>query len=504
MEWDIYFCMMMAGNLYFNYSSYYEEYIYEYCARENSYMFMAEVLTSLKIYDEKVDDDTLNSIFGIYKPHLHIDVFFLEYLKDPYYTLEILRLHCENVVTEENIEYSNTSRDYINYDKNSSNVSEFYNTCEYYASEYHDQELLKLVKDCKIQVSKLNISYEDNEVSKKQCLSPKTVWKNVRELFNKIVDSDKEDKASIKQEILSNEFISEFYRQQLLDSFDLDLSMFDMARLIYLNYCFEDKHCCYIPNEYHGSQKILEKTLNMKNDNIDKLDHLFVLEEIAFQYLYMGNRDEANKYIDLIMEYAKTHQEHNGRFDYLVFNAIGLFLQSIVYIEEPDSNIYKRFCSYLLEDWLMPILNQLDYYELNSMSFMIYNLFIFCKSITFDDKAQNNKWKSYVNECLDSYLTYNKYVSKVFIPEDYLNPNDERFDGVWSEERCKEYRSKCNNLIELWKNEEHSEEEYQAKYTEYLDEIFPFPEDYGKEYSFNDILSRLKELNEEIFNKTEN
>lgn len=504
MEWDIYFCLMMAGNLYFNHSSYFEKYIYEHYARKNTYMFIAEVLTSLKIYSHKEDDVTLTSIFGIYKPHLHIDAFFLEYIKDPYYTLEILRLYCENVVTEKNIEYSKKSTDYLMYDRNNSNVSEFYNTCEYYANEYHDQELLKLVKDGRVQVSKLDISYEDSEMEKKQCLSSKNLWKNVLEIFKKIIDADEKEKVSIKQEILSNESISEFYRQQLLKSCDLELSMFDMMRLIYLNFYFENENCCYIPSEYHGSVKILERMLEIKNDNLDALDHLFVLEEIAFQYLCMGNRDEASKYINQIVNYGKKHQEHNGKFDYLVFNAIGLFLQSIKFTEDSNSIIYKRLCTYLLKDWLMTVLTQLDYYELNSLTFTLHNLFDICKFLNFTNKVQQNEWTSYVNECFNLYLSHFEYLSKIFIPENYLNQNDERFEDAWSEERCKEYYSKCNDLIELWKNEEHSKEDYQAKYIEYLDEVFPFPEDYGKEFSLNDIMERFKKLNEEIFNKTEN
>lgn len=97
-----------------------------------------------------------------------------------------------------------------------------------------------------------------------------------------------------------------------------------------------------------------------------------------------------------------------------------------------------------------------------------------------------------------------QYLDKTWIGENHIvndqkdaNRNDGRLDGVFTKERQTEYLLKTQELIDAWKDEDHTKEEYQEKYKQFLDECFPFPEFYSEDKDFfgvilEKLIERLK------------
>lgn len=88
-----------------------------------------------------------------------------------------------------------------------------------------------------------------------------------------------------------------------------------------------------------------------------------------------------------------------------------------------------------------------------------------------------------------------QYLDKTWIGENHIvndqrdaNRNDGRLDGVFTKERQAEYLLKTQELIDAWKDEDHTKEEYQEKYKQFLDECFPFPEYYSEDKTAYEVI----------------
>lgn len=59
---------------------------------------------------------------------------------------------------------------------------------------------------------------------------------------------------------------------------------------------------------------------------------------------------------------------------------------------------------------------------------------------------------------------------------------------MFTKKRQKEYLLKTQELIDAWKDEDHTKEEYQEKYKQFLDECFPFPEYYSEDKNVYEMI----------------
>lgn len=435
---------------------------YEYMARGNDFMFMTNVIYMVKLY-RQVKFYSQSSFFTFdYRlgfPEM------LEKFNQPLLLLEIIRAICTNLQKgNDNDEYS-----FYAYHEDV-NLSSFYNYCENKAVKYKDKKLLSVIYQSKKEYTNLNFTYDkvffDGEYDTEE------IWNAIIAFYEKVCVATEDEYFIIKKDLL-NSNIPAFYIDKLLNCYMPRITMFD---------AMDDSIDGNLNIRFQANIDYLEMCLNRENEINGRLEKLLNLCEIAFQYALLDDFDRHQKYMAKIITYMENCITYEGVFDYLIFNAILMYLFALMNTEKL---YYVNFdlMYYLLVVWLDKYIDTLNYYQvelIRNRTTILYNYISDTISSTEDLFEEN-----IVNAILSAkerFVNRVDFVDRTFIGEEHLKMHGDRLDGVYTEERAIEYVSKCDAFIQQNKASNLTKVDFQNEYKKIFDEVFPFPEDWSDDY----------------------
>lgn len=438
-----------------------EQSAYDYYQNGNSLMFISCLLQLLDIYSEPLEADIGG--LNMHKTYLHIDSFFLYTKNDPYYTLENMRLVLKNVYTPENRNRSLTSGEALASAYINSNISEVLEHCLDLATEYHDYQLVEIVNHARAKLGDIQVDYNDEDSEGETCLDVDRLWQEVRKFHDLILTCGEEGKDELIQQIQTSQYLSPFYRNELIKACDSHVHALDMILL-------KD-----VESGMNLSADIEELEQLIKLDEkggLDRITQMLVYVEIIFQSVLSDNYNHIKTYMQKMLDYITSHQEYHGHFDYPIFNAYGCLIDAL-YHAEKLSYAMLPLNDFVVSGWLMDHIDVMNYQEISMIQYYLQNaclpIFGIDNPYSYDgalDAEEKNHILQHILERID-------FVTTTFIPEDYLIKDGWRLEGIYTEEKKDEYLRKCNELIEQWRDEDHSREEYLEQYQAYFDEIFP-------------------------------
>lgn len=302
----------------------------------------------------------------------------------------------------------------------------------------------------------------------------------------------------MKAEIESNPYIIDKYKKLLLKCLCEPFTMADQYG--FLDY--PEPICMLNP-----SDEALMDAFNKLNTDLNMVETIYAYSEICYQYI-LKREDE------LYLEYSEkfggvlTHlEDYYDKIDYLALSAISRYLFVCLSCSQDDDRfaviisgchmITKVLYDYIGDKW-----KNFDYITMKLCYDPILKV-IYIEEL-YAGLCEEEHTVTYLDSLCHELESLYQYLDKTWIGENHIvndqkdaNRNDGRLDGVFTKERQTEYLLKTQELIDAWKDEDHTKEEYQEKYKQFLDECFPFPEFYSEDKDFfgvilEKLIERLK------------
>lgn len=317
------------------------------------------------------------------------------------------------------------------------------------------------------------------------------MWQEIRILFEKMEKTTLDTRDSMKAEIESNPYIIDKYKKLLFKCLYDPFTMADQYGLL----DFPKPICMLNP-----SDKALMDAFNKLNTDLNMVETIYAYSEICYQYILKGEDELYFKYSEEFGNVLGQLEDYHGKIDYLALSALSRYLMVCLSYYENEERvaviisgchmITEVVCDYIGDKW-----KNFDYITMKLCFYPIFRAFAI-EELYAGLCEEEQTFMRYDSLCRELESFY-QYLDKTWIGENHIvndqwdaNRNDGRLDGVFTKERQEEYLIKTQELIDAWKDEDHTKEEYQEKYKQFLDECFPVPEE---------DLDRLEMIEESIF-----
>lgn len=317
------------------------------------------------------------------------------------------------------------------------------------------------------------------------------MWQEIRILFEKMEKTTIDTRDSMKAEIESNPYIIDKYKKLLFRCLYDPFTMADQYGLL----DFPKPICMLNP-----SDEALMDAINKLNTDLNMVETIYAYSEICYQYILKGEDELYFKYSEEFGNVLTHLEDYHGKIDYLALSALSRYLMVCLSYYENEERvaviisgchmITKVVCDYIGDKW-----KNFDYITMKLCFYPIFRAFAI-EELYAGLCEEEQTFMRYDSLCRELESLY-QYLDKTWIGENHIvndqrdaNRNDGRLDGVFTKERQAEYLLKTQELIDAWKDEDHTKEEYQEKYKQFLDECFPVPEE---------DLDRLEMIEESIF-----
>lgn len=380
-----------------------------------------------------------------------------------------------------------------NYDKGGSEdlgfkVDLFYDYYLDYAKKSNDQKAyynaLKNMKHITHAQFDYAPAYEpDNKVDIEK------MWQEMRTLFVKMEKTTLDTRDSMKAEIESNPYIIDKYKKLLFKCLYDPFTMADQYGLLDL----PEPICMLNP-----SDKALMNAFNKLNTDLNMVETIYAYSEICYQYILKGDDELYFQYSKEFGKVLNYLEDYHGKIDYLALSALSNYLMVCLSYYENEERvaviisgchmITKVVCDYVGERW-----KNFDYITMKLCYYPIYRAFAI--ELSYAVLCEEERNISYYESLCREIESFYQYLDKIWIGENHIvndqkdaNANNGRLDGVFTKERQKEYLLETQELIDVWKDEDHTKEEYQEKYKQFLDECFPFPEYYSEDKNVYEMI----------------
>ena len=317
------------------------------------------------------------------------------------------------------------------------------------------------------------------------------MWQEIRILFEKMEKTTIDTRDSMKAEIESNPYIIDKYKKLLFRCLYDPFTMADQYGLL----DFPKPICMLNP-----SDEALMDAFNKLNTDLNMVETIYAYSEICYQYILKGEDELYFKYSEEFGNVLGQLEDYHGKIDYLALSALSRYLMVCLSYYENEERvaviisgchmITEVVCDYIGDKW-----KNFDYITMKLCFYPIFRAFAIELSYAAlcEEEQTFMRYDSLCRE-LESFY---QYLDKTWIGENHIvndqrdaNRNDGRLDGVFTKERQAEYLLKTQELIDAWKDEDHTKEEYQEKYKQFLDECFPLAEDDSEDL---DIFEMIKE-----------
>lgn len=315
------------------------------------------------------------------------------------------------------------------------------------------------------------------------------MWQEIRILFEKMEKTTIDTRDSMKAEIESNPYIIDKYKKLLLKCLYDPFTMNDQYGLL----DFPDPICMLNP-----SDEALMDAFNKLNTDLNMVETIYAYSEICYQYILKGEDELYLEYSEKFGDVLTHLEDYHGKIDYLALSALSRYLlicfnyyqdkKRVAVIISGCHMITKVVCDYIGERW-----KNFDYITMKLCYDSILRAFAI-EEIYAGLCEEEQTFMRYDSLCRELESFY-QYLDKTWIGENHIvndqrdaNRNDGRLDGVFTKERQAEYLLKTQELIDAWKDEDHTKEEYQEKYKQFLDECFPFPEYYSEDKTAYEVI----------------
>lgn len=368
------------------------------------------------------------------------------------------------------------------------NISSFYYYYLDYAENSNDQKAyyyaLKNMKHITHAQFDYTPAYEpDNKVDTEK------MWQEIKTLFNKIENTTIETKDSMKAEIESNPYIIDKYKKLLLKCLCEPFTMADQYG--FLDY--PEPICMLNP-----SDEALMDAFNKLKTDLNMVETIYAYSEICYQYILKGEDELYLEYSEKFGDVLTHLEDYHDKIDYLALSAISRYLFVCLSCSQDDDRfaviisgchmITKVLYDYIGDKW-----KNFDYITMKLCYDPILKV-IYIEEL-YAGLCEEEHTVTYLDSLCHELESLYQYLDKTWIGENHIvndqkdaNRNDGRLDGVFTKERQAEYLLKTQELIDAWKDEDHTKEEYQEKYKQFLDECFPFPEFYSEDKGFFEVI----------------
>lgn len=442
-----------------------ESVIYEYFARQNNYMFLASQIEFInKCKNEKRwDIHSLGGLNGF--KMLNAGMYLLATCWNPIFMLKYLYIIWEQCFSPEEIAAEEERK------KNTFDIFEEYNSIEDFvymskelAHKYCDKELDGKISDGVTNLLGIKLDIQIDEILEGKDIETNKTWDKIEEAFNKInTYKDEKELEELRKSLMKETDIPDQYRKLLLSSVEPTITFFDAAMLSETVQKSQHITC---------DVKRLEYMLSLEEKNellgIDEANNLL---EICFQYMLIKNKEMVTKYIDKIIHYVENHGEYHNQLDYLLFNLIQIFLRGCTSIELFDEDCL-RLETYMIDVWARKYMDKMDYTTMEMIKSMVFWQVKEILSIK-DEKELPVDFVNGVNNFIEKV----NYIDASFIGVAHMDEYSDRIYKVYTDERKEEYEKRANELKDRWRGENHTKEEYQEKYREILDDVFPMSDE---------------------------
>lgn len=371
------------------------------------------------------------------------------------------------------------------------NISSFYYYYLDYAKKSNDQKAyynaLKNIKHITHAQFDYAPAYEPDHK-----IDTEKMWQEIKTLFEKMEKTTLDTRDSMKAEIESNPYIIDKYKKLLLKCLCEPFTMADHYGIL----DFPEPICMLNP-----SDEALMDAFNKLNTDLNMVEIIYAYSEICYQYILKGEDELYLKYSEEFGNVLTQLENYHGKIDYLALSAISRYLlvcyscsqdeERVAVIISGCHMITKVLYDYIGDKW-----KNFDYITMKLCNDSILKVTYI--ELLYAALCGDEHTVSYLNSLCREIESFYQYLDKTWIGENHIvndqkdaNRNDGRLDGVFTKERQAEYLLKTQELIDAWKDEDHTKEEYQEKYKQFLDECFPIPEDDLEDF---DIFKMIKEL----------
>ena len=423
-----------------------------------------------------------------------------DYFGYPEVGTELCRLLSMHYYNKDNFNKGGSEDEYFR-------IEDFYDSYLLYAEKSHDRKAYSNALKNKRLISGIQFDYS-HEYHSEYDIDTEKMWHEIKVLLEKVEDTTLENRKTIETEINSNIYIPNKYKQLLISCLYEPITMFDQYGL------FDESKSLYFLNY---SDEVLSNSIKKLNNHLNRVEKIYAYSEICYQYIIKGDDALYLKYCDQFAEQLKNLTDYHHKFDYLSMLALqrylDLYSSFIDFIQSEEKQVtiingYHKIAK-VIDEYVGQRWKDFDYmmmkmsYTAIARVYCIETLF----NTVYGNAEESQKYYDLLLELNDVY----DYLDKTWIGENHIvnefrdaHENDGRLEEVYTKEREKAYLTKTSQLIELWKDEEHTKEEYQQKYQEYFDECFPLDEEDDFDFVQMFIDQQKKEVEELLKLKKEN
>lgn len=453
----------------------YEADIYEYFARKNSYMLLyTQTLLLNRSRKEQIWDIASIKYMSGFKS-LNLGMYAMAIGWNPIFELEYLKTIWQSSFTPEKIkEEKEREKNYI-YDLCSLDfaLGDFINTSKYFAKRFNEKSLYELIETGETNLLNYKLIIEEDDIETGESIDATKIWDEIERLFEKVCEYDDDQLTDLRNEIMKNSVIPEEYRELLLDATAPKISFFDAAML-------DEK--VNISKHVTCDIEKLEKLVEKQNiGDFKGLEEANNLLEIYFQYKLLKNHEKEAEYLSLIYKYIEENKEYHGKLNYILYNFVQMFLKGCLNIGIFDDECFD-LAAYLVDDWAREYMDQMDYTTMEMIRMLtllnageIYKLIPGEREVNLDGPG-GKRFMKFVNGTVEFDEKCDD-IDASFIGIEHMRECSDRLYGVYTDERRDEYARRANELKEKWHGEKHTKEEYQEKYREIFDDVFPMPDE---------------------------
>lgn len=412
-----------------------------------------------------------SNIFSFFYKNRLAEIF--DYFGYPEVGTEVCRLLSVHYYNKDNFNKGGSQDEYFR-------IEEFYDSYLLYAEKSHDKKAYSNALKNKRFISGIQFDYSHEYYS--ECdIDTEKMWQEIKVLFEKVENATQDTRETIETTINADIYVPNKYKQLLISCLYEPITMFDQYGL------FEESKSLHFLNY---SDQVLSDAIKKLKNNLNMVEKIYAYSEICYQYILRGNDALYLKYCDLFAEQLRDLKDYHGKFDYLAMLALQRYLElhssfiNLIPSEERQITIINGYykIAVVIDQYMGQRWKKFDYMMMKMSYTTIAGVYcieaLFNQSYGNEEEAQ--KYYDLLLELNDVY----DYLDKTWIGENHIvnefrdaHANDGRLEEVYTKEREIAYLSKTSQLIELWKDEEHTKEEYQQKYQEYFDECFPIDEE---------------------------